>query len=216
MDGGSRQQVVAELAGDALVEGCGVGGVGGMDEAVAVHGEVQEQCGVAPHALVVQIHEVVGRAHLLVFLLVVEPSRADGNIAFGGHPCVAVGVPRGEFLVLLIAGIDLLLAEEGPVGWRGVALFVSHPPAAGTSVAEDDDLGLKGEGEFVGSREVVVVALVDVSCLSGSAVVSVAAVGSVEPYLEEGTVAREQFLELGVVVLDVERGGVGSLMAIPG
>ena len=99
-----------ELALYDLVETYGVGRVDGMDEAVTVNGEVEQESGVVSHAAIVEVDQLVRRLHLSVFLGMIEPSRTDGYVAFCRCPLIAVGMSVLQFGVLRVAGINLALA----------------------------------------------------------------------------------------------------------
>ena len=122
----------------------------------------------------------------------------------------------GQFVVVVIAWIDIVDAQEGPVGGIGIAVFVAHPSAAGTAVGEDDGLGLILRHETMGAREVVVGLTVDLARLLGTSIPAIATVGSVEPDLEQVAVLCQQFLQLCMEIFHVVGGAVESLMAIPG
>ena len=169
-----------------------------------------------PHTLVVQFHQLFRRFHAVVLRIMVEPSRTDGDIAFGTHPLVAIGVTVLQGLEVGIARIYLLTADEGPVGSTGNAPFVAHPTAARSSVGEDDGLWLVVQDMSKDIREVVVVPPVDFPGFTGTPVVAVTTVGSIEPELEQRAIFGSQLLQLLVIILHILRCAIGSLVTVPG
>ena len=126
-----------------------------MDEAVTVNGEVEQESGVVSHAAIVEVD------HLSVFLGMIEPSRTDGYVALCRCPLIAVGMSVLQFGVLRVAGINLALAEESPVGFAGESLLVAHPSASGSAVAEDHCLRLYAVQNLEDARIVIVVLAVN-------------------------------------------------------
>ena len=94
--------------------------------------------------------------------------------------------------------------------------FVADPAAVRPDVAEDAGRGLELAHQAPGGGPVVIGEAVDVAFFAGAAVVAVAAVGAVEPDLEEGSVTGEQLAELAVVDRQVGRRAVGRAVAVPG
>ena len=168
------------------------------------------------HAAVVEVYQMVHAFHLVVLLFVVEPSRTDRHIALCGHPLVAIGVAILQLPVFLITRIHLVFPQESPVGGTGVAVFVAHPSASGASVGEDDGLWLVLVDSLPCPGIVIVGAAVDSTRLAGTTVVAVSTVGTVEPYLEDVAILCQEFVELCMEILTVQRCAVKSLMAVPG
>ena len=146
----------------------------------------------------------------------VEPSRSDGHVALCRHPLIAVGMSLLQLVVFLIAWEHVASAQERPVGGMGVTLFVAHPSAARSAVREHDALRLQLVNQLVGAVVLVVCAAVDGARFLGTAIPSVAAVGSIEPNLEDVAVAREQLTQLVVEVVHIKRRAVESLVPVPG
>ena len=189
--------------------------VGGMDKALAVNREVKQKGAVVAHAAVVQVGQLVHALDLVVLALVVEPSGADAGVALAGTPRVAVGMTRLQFLVLRVAGIYLLDAQECPVRRFGKAFLVAHPATAGTTVREDDGIRLQAVHDAPGFGVVVVGAAVDLTFLARTAIPAVAAVGTIEPHLKNVAILRHQFLQLVVVIGDILLCAIAGLMTVP-
>ena len=85
--------------------------------------------------------------HLAVLLGMIEPTRADGDVAVCRHPGVAIGMTARQLPVVRVAGIDIFPSEERPVWDACLAPFVAYPAATRASVAEDDGLGLVSEDD---------------------------------------------------------------------
>ena len=166
-------------------------------------------------AAIVQIDQMLDAFHLRVLALVVEPSRTNRRVALCRHPRIAVGVAALQFLETLVARIDLFDAQERPVRRVGIAFFIAHPAASGTSIAENHGLRLQFSNHFPRARVIVIGAAVDFPRLTRSAIPAVAAVGTVEPNLEQFAILREQLVQLRIEIFHVERCAVESLMAVP-
>ncbi len=196
----ASHEVVAKLALYYLVKRHGVGRVDGVDETVAVHGEVEQEGGVVAHAAVVEVHELLRRLHLVVLLGVIEPSWAYRHVALRRRPLVAVGMAILQFGILGIARVDLSLAQERPVGLAGETLLVAHPSASGTAVAEDHGLRLQAVEHGEDTWVVVIVFAVYGAPVLGSAIVAVATVGTVEPHLKHLAVVGHEVAQLRVEI----------------
>ena len=123
---------------------------------------------------------------------------------------------RAEFLGTRKAGIHLTMAQHRPVGGIGLATFVAHPPATGAAIGKDDGFGREPRQCVIGTGKIVVGALVYAAPFVGSAIPSVATIGTIEPHFEKRTVALQQLGELEVVVVYIGGCAVRGLMAIPG
>ena len=62
----------------------------------------------------------------------------------------------------------------------------------------------------------IVVLPVDGTCLTGTAIVAVSAIGPVEPYLKEVLVVEQEFLQLVLIIGYISLRAVVSLVAVPG
>ena len=120
-----------------------------------------------------------------------------------------------QFLVALIARIDLVDAEERPVGSVGMPFFIAHPTAAGTSVREDDSMGLQTGNQLVRTRIIIIGTAVYLARFLCPTIPTIAAVGSVEPHLKQIAILREQLFQLRIEILHVERCAIKRLMAVP-
>ena len=206
------REVGLECLVDHALEGDAPEAVGGMDTAVRGHREVQQERGIASHGLVVGVHQLGQALHMGVFRLVVEPARADAGVRLTRAPDVAVlhAVMQHGVVGLAFAG------HRAPVGLAHITRFGAHPAEVGTVrvVAPDHAVGLELADKPVGLRPLVV-GLLDPARLVGAAVPAVAAIGSVEPDLEDVPVVREQFPQLVAEVRDVLRPAVLRIIAVP-
>ena len=107
------------------------------------------------------------------------------------------------------------IGEESPVGLAGHTVLVAHPAAAGTAVGVDDGLRLQLVDEGKQAVELIVMLAVDAARLACAAVVAVAAVGAVKPYLEEVLIIEQQLIELVAIIFNVSGLTVVGLMAVP-
>ena len=124
-------------------------------------------------------------------------------------------MPTLQFAIAFVARVNLLDAQERPVGGICIAILIAHPTATGTSVAENDGLRLQFVDGFPRPREVIISATVNFASLLRTAVPAVAAIGTVEPHLENLAILRQQLIQLCIEILHVEWRAVEGLMAIP-
>ena len=216
-DGGDNllQQVVRQLLIDVLAEVYGVGAVNGMHKSVAVNGKVEQQGGVVTHGTVVEVGELLHGLHMSVLFRMVEPTRANADVTFGRHPLVAIGMTVLQDVVLAVSGIDLSGTEERPIGGTGKAAFVAHPTATGTAIGEDDSLWLQFVQHLVNLGIVIIVLAVNGAAVLGSAIPSVATVGSVEPNLKDLAIVGHQFVQLCVEIVHIGGCGIFGVVAVP-
>ena len=180
-----------------------------MQAAPGVRRHVQQQQGVAPHALVVNLQELVHAFHLVVLGFSPEPAGADGDICFGRYPLAAhtVSLVEGLFGGTSLSGGEAFRIQGGPVGAAGAALFIAHPAAAGAYIAEDDGVGLVLVYGAVEKRPVVILFLS----------VGTFSVGTIEPLLENRAVGASQNAFQGLDKDIVIGGGtVSRVMPVPG
>ena len=145
----------------------------------------------------------------------IEPSWTDADIALRRNPRIAVGMAVLQFTIMGIARVHFCSTQEGPVGGTGKTPLVAHPTTPGSAVAEDDGIGLPMVYNLVDAREIVVVTAVDGTAFTGTAIVSVAAIGTVEPDFEEAAVARQNLLELLIIIVYIGRSAVIRMVAVP-
>ena len=197
------------------MEGYGISAVYGIHPTLAIHREVQQQCGIVPYRFIIQVCQLLWCLHLRILLRVIEPTRTDGYIALGRNPAVAVRMTCCQLFALVITRIDYILAQERPIGSACLAPLVAYPTAPWTSIAEDDGLWLMLLYDGVNLGVVVIVAMVNLALLPGPSVVAVATIGTVQPHLEERTVLRNQLRQLLVVVIHIGLTSVFSMVSVP-
>ena len=114
-----------------------------------------------------------------------------------------------------VAGVYLLDAQERPVGSIGIAALVAYPPTTGTAITEDHRLRLQFANELPRARVIIIGAAIYLTCLFGTAIPTIATVGTVEPHLVHLAILCEQFLQLGIEIFHVERCTIERLVAVP-
>ena len=145
----------------------------------------------------------------------VEPARADRDVDFGRHPVGPVRASGGDARVGRVSRVEAGKADRIPRRLERDPLLVADPADIGPGVAEHHGVGLQVADQLPGVLPVVVGRAVDPAALARAAVETVAAVGAVEPHLEERSVLRQQLAQLLPVVLDVRRTSVLGMVAIP-
>ena len=162
-----------------------------------------------PDAALPEVEELRGRLDLVVLVRVVEPTRTDRHVAFGGDPRLAVLVALVERLRarrVVVADAVALGLEHRPAGLARPALLVADPADVGADVAEHHGVGLQLAHDLAEAREVVDLALA----------VRPLAAGAVEPDLEDRPVLREHLAQLLAEVLVVLlAGAVLRIVAVP-
>src|ERR1035441_4700185 len=192
----------------------------GLQQAVAVRRDIQQQVGAAARGLVVEVDELRRRLHAPVFVLGPEPAGPDGNVALGGQPVRTVAVAGWRFALADIArrcrpAVRAHRIAGGPAGISSDAAFISNPAHVGPYVAKDTSAGLELSYQGPGVGPVVVGALVDGAFIAGAAVHPLAAIGAVVPDLKNRAVAGQQFGELAAIDVDVWRRPVVGVIAVP-
>ena len=209
-------QVVFQLAGNLVVEGYDSCRVDRMDSSFFVHRHIQQHGGIVSYTTVIKVNKMFHTLHLVVLTLMVEPSRADRNVALSGNPGIAIGMAILQLPVVRIARIYFIFPQERPVGSACIAIFIAYPAAARTSVGEDDSLRLIFLQHAVSTREIIVSTAVYGACFAGSSIVAVTSIGTVKPYFKDIAILCEQFLKLSVEIFPIKVGAIESLMTVPG
>ena len=144
----------------------------------------------------------------------IEPPRTDARVRLGSHPGVAVLQSEAQHLARDVA----LLVEHAPVRLAHAAGLVAHPAqvAAVAAVVPDDAAGLQFTDHAERLGPLVVGLGVDAARPVGSAIPAVAAVGPVEPHLEDVAVLCQQLAQLVAEVGNVFRAAVVRMIPIPG
>lgn len=113
-----------------------------MYQSVFIHWEVEEEGGVVTYTSIIEVAKFIHGLYLAVFTLVIEPSRTDGDIAFGWCPLVTVFPTVLQLLVVRVTWINGVGRYHRPTGLACKSAFVAHPSATWSSVAEDGCLRL--------------------------------------------------------------------------
>ena len=170
-----------------------------MEQAIAGRRHVEEQLCIPPHGAEVEVHEIVGAAHLHVVRWMVEPAGPDRGIHLGGTPHGARGVTVlecGDHAVAAGTGEgNGRWIDGGPVGVAAGPVLVAAPPHVGARVGKDHRLGLVPLDEREESRPVIDLALA----------IRPLAVRPVEPHFRDAAILRQQLGELIAVEIVVAR-----------
>src|SRR5438105_2488502 len=118
-----------------------------MDLPAAVRRDIQQQYGAAADRRVIKVDQFLWRFDFFILAGVIEPARADGNIAFRGQPMGSRAV-AGIQAVIIMAFRAITRAEipgiQGFPAWvAGDAVLVPYPADIGTAVAEHAGVRLK-------------------------------------------------------------------------
>ena len=161
----------------------------GMDAAIGSNGEVEQQCRVAAHRFIVGVHQLRQTLDVLVFRFVVEPARTDARVGLARHPRVTVF----QSVVQHGPGYLAIFVQQAPVGLADVSCLCAYPSqiASVAAIVPDKALGLQLANHLVRLGPLVISRAVNLARLVGSAIPAVAAIGTIEPYLEYLTVVRQ-------------------------
>ena len=200
-----------------------------VEQAVAGGRNVEQEGGVAAHGVLVNVHQLLQGAHLVILMGVPEPAGADGGVDLGGIPDQLRFAHEGLAAAQIpVAGADLALAEgcivallaggghllgvhgapghHAPLGGTGVAGLIAAP--ADVRAADvDARAGLqRADGGIVALP--VVMLLPAIGPL---------AAGAVEPDGAHLAVARQELRELvDEIIIVILAGAVEGVIAIPG
>ena len=110
------------------------------------------------------------------------------------------------------------MVQQAPVGLAYVARLRTYPAQVATvaAVVPDEALGLQLADHAVGLGPFVVGSAVYLARLVGTAIPAVAAIGTVEPHLEDVAVVRQQLTQLIAEVGDILRPSVVLMVTVPG
>ena len=133
----------------------------------------------------------------------------------------AVTTPNRRFALADVAGrcraaVRAYRIVSGPARVAGDSALVAHPAYVRAHVAEDHRIGLQFADQSPGLRPIVIGALVDRALLARAAIVTVAAVGAIVPYLEDRAVIRQQLGKLAAIDIDVSGRAVVGLLRSQG
>ena len=158
------------------------------DASVESHREVEQEVGIVSHTPVVQVHQLSQGFQLMVFAFVVEPARTDRHVAFAAEPVLLVLIAVGTVLVIADGGLGVV---DAPLGCTSPAVFVAYPANVRHGAAEYHGRRVLGLDFLAGTFVIIIGLCFDRTLLVGSAIPAVAAVGSIEPELEEGAVVGD-------------------------
>ncbi len=183
-----------------------------MNLSAQCYREVQQKVGIMSHTAIIQIDQIRNSTNLMIFTMMIEPSRTDRYVAFSRQPLVPVFHPP---LVLCI--MRLLVQRIGrPVCFTGPTGFVADPADIGNRSAEDHRFRMFRFDHFAGSLVAVIGFRIDRTCFIRPTVPTISSVRPVKPELEQRTVVGDQFVDLLMIGLLVSFPPIFGIMAIPG
>src|SRR5690348_1196683 len=126
-----------------------------------------------------------------------KPAGPDGYIAFGRHPAGTMAMAGSGFLALGVtrhAGPAICAdrIESSPARIACNPLFVTYPTDIGSSIAENDGIGLEAADQIPSLWPMIVSLFIDQAFFTRAAIISVAAIGAVVPDLKDRPVASQQ------------------------
>ena len=211
----ASHEVVAQLASDEFMKVDSIGRVGGMDKAIAVNREVEQQGGIVAYAAVVEIGELLGRFHLTIFFGVIEPSWTYRHVTLGWRPLVTIGITILKFGIIGIAWINTTFGKERPVGFARKAFLIAHPATARTTIAKHYGIGLYAIKHLVDVRIIVIGFAVDGAFITSTTIVAVATIGTVEPHLKHRTVMGKEVAQLSIEIGEIGGRAIVGARAVP-
>lgn len=192
-----------------------------MNAAAAVRRHIQIQIGPSAYAVKIQLQQIFRRPDAVIFMLMPEPARTNGNIHLRRNPVLAV---HGAFRAQPVAhgagrgfrpGLQRNGGVCGPAGITRIAAFIAYPADIRPYVGKDDGSGLPFLQLTPSCLPVVIRAPVDRTPFPRSSVIPVPSVRSVKPSQENGTVSRRQLFQLLTVHPDIIRRSVRGGIAVP-
>ncbi len=208
---GALGQVDGEAGADRVAETLQHRHVVVGDAAASVGRQIEVHVGTARHRGVEIAHQILRAPHLAVFVGVIEPARTDRGVGFGRPP------QRSS----AHAGIAVFLGVR-PIGHRrpgwiaGDAIFVAAPPDIGTERIEGTCHWLMLMHQLDHPRPVVVRRRIDLARFARPTVIAIAAIGAVEPELEQVAVTCAEFDDLFAEIVQIAGATVLGVVAIPG
>ena len=109
------------------------------------------------------------------------------------------------------------MIEQAPVGLAHVACLGAYPAqvAAVAAIVPDKALGLQFADHLIGLRPLIISGTVYLTYLVGPAVPAIATIGTVEPYLKDVAVVRQQFAQLVAKVGHILRSSIVLMVSVP-
>ena len=150
---------------------------------------------------------------MLILRLMIEPAWADACVCLARTPDVAILHPIVQHLV----GHFTVVVKQTPVRLAHIACLGAHPAQITTiaAIIPDKALRLQLTDHLVCLRPLVVSRAVNLSRLIGTAIPTVATIGTIKPHLEDLTVVGEQLAQLVAEIGDVCWSPVFRMIAIP-
>ena len=160
--------------------------IDGMDAPFARDGEVQQQRRITANRLVIGVYQLAKALYLRVFILMIEPSRTYRRVALAWRPVLTILLSVHQSVLRHIKRI----VYRTPVCQSGVTLLRTNPSQFCT-VAPDGQFGLPLVYHLKRFGPIIICGAVYLAFLVCSAVISRAAICSVEPHFEHLAILGE-------------------------
>src|SRR5690606_9662997 len=146
----------------------------------------------------------------------IKPARTDRYIYFGRNPVGTVlAACTQQFLYTGLPGIQRVRRKVIPVGFARDSPLIAYPANLRARITKEKYIRLHLPHHLDRTGPVVVATAVYSPRLPGTAIVTVAPVGAVEPHFKHRPVILEQLLQLVPVIGNVGRLSVIGPVAFP-
>lgn len=208
---GTLGQIDGEAGADRIAETLQHRHIVVGDAAASVGRKIEVHVGAARDRGVEIAHQIFRAAHLAVFIGMVEPARADRGVGFG-RPPQRPAAHAGIAVFLGIRGIG----HGWPARIASDTVLVAAPADIGAERVEGAGHRLVPMHQLDHPWPVVVSGRIDLARFARSTVVAVAAIGAVEPELEQVAIARAEFDDLLAEIVEIAGTPILGMIAIPG
>ena len=161
---------------------------------------------------VVEIDQLGQRFDLMVFPLVIEPTRSDGDIAFATQPHTLVFISPDTSLKI---GEFRFRRINTPLGVAGPTFLVPNPSDVGYSTSKDHGVRMFFLDLFTSSLVIIIGFRVDGSFFVSAAIPAITTVSAIKPIFEKRAVITDQLLYLGVIFFYVSGCTVIIAVSVP-
>jgi len=164
-------------------------------------------------AIVVQVCQLFHSLHQAILTRMIEPTRADGHIHLGRQPSLTVAAALLQGLCI-VKRFEISFIHT-PLRGICLAFLVTDPAQSGHRATEDGCFRAILPNDLPGLLVVIVFLCHNRAHLICTAVPSCAAVGTVEPELEQRSVVTHKFLNLLVIDVYITLIAIFRLVAVP-
>ena len=180
-----------------------------VNQSAAINRKVEMKVGVVADAALPEIKQLCRSLDLVIFMRVIEPTRANAHIAFSGNPRFARFITFIKTLSarrIVIADAVTKRREHRPTRLSRPTLFIAHPTNVRTNIAEHHRVWLQLAHERMKAREVV-----DLTLSVGAF-----AARAVKPHFKDRTVVAQHFAQLRAKIFVVRLArSILRIVAIP-